>query len=543
MPGLTSITISSARRQKQAGQTILIFTMLCTLLLIPIAGLAVDGAIVYLMKAKLSSAVDAAALATARGLNAGQTLSAQENAATQTGTNYFAANMPSGMMGATLTNLSITFPTATVPNTMVVQVQATISVPLTFMRLLHFQTSSLTDIGQATRRVSNIILVLDRSYSLQLGGQCGNLISSAQKFVNLFAEGLDTMGLVDFQASANEDYQATANQKVFKTAINNYISQMQCSGYTNTAEALAVAYARLQKISQPSANNVIVLFTDGNADSIYASFPIRRVVGGKTPSDSLYNWSPVGNANPQKVQVGLSSCKSTVGSTLTGVISNLPGGLTNADDTGGVYVDTYHSGAPVPISWVSKYEAKNLYYPYPDTPVSGASCAFSGAQAANDAYPTSTVAIRNDVAYLPATDGNAPYDNNLVGYATQAADYYPATSLYKNQLRVDMTQSINDAALSDADNMATVIRTGVYGSTTSNVTATIYTIGLDNPPAEVVDSTFLERIANDPSAGAAYNSNQPTGMYKYCTPAGLQAAFVAIASQILRLSQPTPGSS
>lgn len=507
--------------------------MLCTLLLIPIAGLGIDGAIMYLMKSKLSAAVDAAALATARGLNAGQTLTAQENAATSTGTTYFYANLPTGTMGSTVSNLSITFPTPTIPNTMVVQVQATISVPLTFMRLLHFPTANLSDTGQATRRIANIILVLDRSYSLQLGGQCANLISAAQKFVNLFAEGLDTMGLVDFQASANEDVKAVPLAP-FKSTINADIQSMTCSGYTNTAEALAAAYNRLQIINQPSANNVIVLFTDGNADTISAAFPVRT----SSTTDNRYNWQPINQPQSSQglVSVGKSPCTPT---TLTGVVINAPGGLTSANDVAGVFQDTGQ-----PITWTSPYQASSTY-PYPAAEISASKCTFTQTTKTSPKgpydYPTNTLAVRNDIAYIPATD-DSQYSNPLTSSTwTQSSDYVPAGAAYGNRnpkvLRIDTVQSVNDAALSDADNMATSIRTGVYnsGKTTSQITATIYTIGLDNPPAEVVNSTFLERVANDPSA-PGYNSNQPTGMYKYCTPAGLEAAFVAIASQILRLS-------
>lgn len=529
MRAFTYPAITSGDRRTQRGQTVVIFTMLCTLLLIPIAGLGVDGAIMYLMKSKLSAAVDAAALATARGLNAGQGLSAQEAAATTTGTNYFNANLPAGTMGETLSNLSITFPTPKIANTTVVNVQATISVPMTFMRLLRFPTANLTASGTATRRISNIILVLDRSYSLQLGGQCSNVIQSAQQFVNLFAEGLDTMGLVDFQASAKEDFYANST---FKSSINSYIQSMQCSGYTNTAQGLAVAYKRLQTINQPLANNVIVLFTDGNADTISGVFPVRS----SSTSDSRYNWQNIYQSQSSQglVTVSKSPCSP---STLTGVLINAPGGVTSANDVAGVFQDTAQS-----ITWTSPYQSTGPQYPYPAAEITASNCTFTQTTKTSPKgsydYPTNTLAARNDIAYLPTTD-DSYYSISLTNsYWTQSSDYVPSGPYASSKvLRVDTVQSVNDAALSDADNMATAIRTGVYnsGKSTSQITATIYTIGLDNPPLEVVNSTFLERVANDPSA-PNYNPNQPIGMYKYCTPPGLQAAFVAIASQILRLS-------
>ncbi len=89
-------------KRKQRGATLLLFTLMAAMLLIPVIGLAVDGSICFWMKAKLSAAVDAAALATARGLNVGQTLSAQTAAATTTGDTYFAANFPAGIMGTSV---------------------------------------------------------------------------------------------------------------------------------------------------------------------------------------------------------------------------------------------------------------------------------------------------------------------------------------------------------------------------------------------------------------------------------------------------------
>lgn len=512
-------------RKNQRGQTVVIFTMLCTLLLIPLAGLAIDASVVYLMKAKLSSAVDAAALATARSLNLTAAPNQQDPAITM-GINYFAANLPAGTMGATIVGGGPTIPQPTLiakTNTLQVNVTATVQVPLYFMRMLGYPTSTMTASGQASRRVSNIILVLDRSYSIALGGNCANLISSAKSFVNDFVDGTDTMGLVDFQASANEDFPAASNFKTASKNINSYIGQLQCTGYTNTADALATAYNRLQQIGQLSANNVIVLFTDGNADTISADFPVRTLNTSKT---TVYNWLPIGSSNPSTVQQGASTCKSTI-KTLSGVITNLPGGLTSANDVGGVYQDTAQA-----ISWVSPYQSSGSGYPFPAAAVSGTNCYFTSTSTYS--YPYNTLAIRNDV-YIPLTD-NSQYKVSLVNsYWTQSADYV-STGPYKNKgLRTDTTDSVNDAALSDADNMANMIRGGTASSGPA-IQATIYTIGLGNPPAEVINTDFLERVANDARA-PGYNSSQPTGLFILCNSSGLQSAFQQIASQILRLSK------
>ncbi len=58
-------------RSKERGATLLLVTFVFTSFLIPMVGMTIDGAILYWVKAKLSAAVDASALATGRALNLG----------------------------------------------------------------------------------------------------------------------------------------------------------------------------------------------------------------------------------------------------------------------------------------------------------------------------------------------------------------------------------------------------------------------------------------------------------------------------------------
>ena len=59
----------------------LLFTATSFIVLIPVVGLAIDASFLYAVRAKLSSAVDASALAAGRSLNQGLTLQAQAAAA------------------------------------------------------------------------------------------------------------------------------------------------------------------------------------------------------------------------------------------------------------------------------------------------------------------------------------------------------------------------------------------------------------------------------------------------------------------------------
>ncbi len=56
------------------GVALVLGAVFC-LAIVPIIGLVVDGASAYLMRAEISTAVDASVLAGARSLNVGQTIS------------------------------------------------------------------------------------------------------------------------------------------------------------------------------------------------------------------------------------------------------------------------------------------------------------------------------------------------------------------------------------------------------------------------------------------------------------------------------------
>src|SRR5512145_2072869 len=75
---------------------IVLLTAITVLIMMPVAGLAIDAAILYAVKARLQSAADAAAIAAARSLNVGMTLSEQIDSARQRAHDFFDANYPSG---------------------------------------------------------------------------------------------------------------------------------------------------------------------------------------------------------------------------------------------------------------------------------------------------------------------------------------------------------------------------------------------------------------------------------------------------------------
>ena len=77
------------------------------LLIIPMIGLAIDVGFLYSIKSKLQSAVDGAALASARALSIGSTLDSQETAATANANlTWFNSNFPTGYFGTYSTSMN-----------------------------------------------------------------------------------------------------------------------------------------------------------------------------------------------------------------------------------------------------------------------------------------------------------------------------------------------------------------------------------------------------------------------------------------------------
>jgi Flp pilus assembly protein TadG len=491
-------------RRNERGVTLVMFTMMVALVIIPMIGLAIDGSILYWTKAKLSAAVDAGALAAGRDLSADPTTTAQ---------NYIYANLPPGWLGSSYSpapTVTVALDTPTL-GTRRVTVAASVTVPLYFMRFLGQPSTIVSASGVSSRRDTNIILIIDRSYSMQLAGACSTMIASAQSFINNFANGRDTLSLISFSTTANADFGPTQS---FQPGLNTKLGTAVCNGYTNTAAALNLAYTQIRGIAGASSKlNVIVLFTDGVPDSVQGDFQGDGTTSSsnviKKLIDVRYNWQ-----SPYTLVSGgvaASTCNSSAH--LTGIVVDTPGTTSPPplnNQTGGVY-----NPIGVPIS-------TNILLP---GLVSNACGSFS----------SNELKMRNDIAYLPPKDAlldpSTGLGNLLTGFRTAAdgSDTYPSGNPYLGKLRSDSPQSIMHASENAADAQARTIRND------TTYKPIIYTIGLGGTSSQPIDDELLERIANDPRSTSHDSSN--TGEYIPCTAAGLASAFQQVASQILHLSK------
>lgn len=255
----------TSNRKRERGFVTLIWTCMMLFIIMPVVGLAIDAGVMYVIKSKLQTAVDGAALGAARSLSRGIDIPSQQTSATDTAKRYFHANFPNNWMGVTPVNdPTVTWPAAP-PATAIINVQGDVNAPTWFMRIIGVSSLHFKVVGQATRRNVNLMLVVDRSTSLSDTGSCPTLASDSQLFVQSFSNNRDRMGLVTFGTYYNVDFAPNFN---FQSSMTTMLGNLQCSGFTNSAAAFSTAYQTLKGLADQNALNVVVLFTDGQPNTI-----------------------------------------------------------------------------------------------------------------------------------------------------------------------------------------------------------------------------------------------------------------------------------
>ena len=540
------------RRLAQKGVSLIVGTA-SMVLLIPSAGLSIDAALLYYTKARLQGAVDGAALGAARSLSLGATTAAQQTAAKQNAVNWFYANFPSTLWGTSNTQMDQSmvqvFDDPNNPNLRNVTVSANTTVPTIFMRWFNMSSTLVAATGNASRRDAVVMMVLDRSGSMNNSGSCPDLRASAKLFTGQFSAGRDRIGLVTFSDGA---YVASAPTTDFRTILgyddgitsgSGAIDNINCTGGTGTANALSLGYNELFKVNLPGAFNVLFMETDGLPntltmnlwDPVSGGFALNGTsgcadknnktmsTGGWTTATTARDWN---NTGGHVMGPG-------------GFMADIPAGAIGAIYSSDPVVASPGTGSFLLMGspWHLSSNA-GLGNPTNVRVTNATGCTFGGG-----ASP-STADIAN---WLPATD---VYGNSL----------NPATNPYLSVTMVTATrvaftgatkwQNYHNAALNATDNAAYRARTN------GTIPATMFVIGLGGntgggPP---VDHTLLQRIANDP-AGDAFNSpqaytscstnpgcvnysDQPQGTYIYSVDKNeLRSAFLRLSSQILRLSK------
>ena len=539
------------------------------LFIVPMMGLSIDVGFVYAVKSKLQASVDGAALASARALNIGSTLAAQETSATANATTWFNANFPSGYFGTYSTTIAA--PTYNSANqVMSIAISATTKVDSFFMKWLGFGATLVSATGTASRRTVVAMLVLDRSGSMCNGGSqpctksqttlpCADMISAAKLFTGQFQEGNDYIGLVSFsdnamiQSAPVQDFQSILGYSNASGSGTGALDSIGCYGGTNTAEGVSLGYQLLYQTNLPGAMNVLMLETDGLPNGLTMNFwdSSNNVPGLLSTSACLDAESPT----PKTVAGGgfktLAQVPSwTAGQSVTDTgygflasnsyLSNIPAGMVASVASG----DPGDSpeGFWATLKYITN-STGNASDPFNAFNYTGA----NGCSSDND------VTTLKDVGWWPKVD---VFGNSLnPSYSYQAVSTDTKGHLTQTNSNPTNWQNFHNGVLNATDNAAYIARgNGTIG-------ATVFAIGLggnsvNGPP----DPVLLQRMANDPNGdefnttgpdtgggyylpcaqetGCATWSAQPQGTFIYAPSSTyLAEAFLRISSQVLRLSK------
>lgn len=553
------------RSLTQKGISVMV-TGIMLVITVPFAGLAIDVGVLYLVKAKLQGATDAAALAAARNLNLGMTLAAQQANADTGARSVFNFNFPSGYMGSTSPTVTTAFSQLNA-STLKVDVTGTVNTPLYFMRILGGASQTVSAVGTATRRSVNLYLVLDKSGSMNSNSGCSNMRTAATTFVNYFANGRDKLGLITFNGGYKVDFTANAN---FNPGINNAISAITCGGTTGTANAVWQAYQGLLTLAEPLALNIIVLMTDGQPNGLTANWPVKlnqdtRYGDGRSYTITRNSGAGIPNlsysfpSNTTTYTVPPSPCQSSLGHYW---YRDLDAGTTAPFKNAANQIYTPSGSAPGPNSL---WTLGTLYGAIGSTGTASTTGPTNGLyDPANQSEPTiaapagcamlsSQNYVREDIAYVPSTDANGNQTSGFRNNYTNAGgygsgnDFYPTncnptascppsgTHPYSGKMRIDTPGGLVNASTNALDDAGKRIRND------ATYTPIIYTIGLGGTSGQPADMEVLSRLANTGDGVLdTYTADDGTVARGVAilapNPTQLSQAFIQIASSVLRLS-------
>jgi Flp pilus assembly protein TadG len=479
------------RKKPSKGMAVLV-TSVAMVFIIPAVGLSIDAGMLYAVKAKLSAASDAASLAAARSLSVGLTIDDQRANAVATAERFFQANFPTGYMGTTNSSVSVVVDES-VMKVRTVLSTASADAPSYFMKFLGFGATTVRAQGKASRRDVNVMLVLDRSGSMENAGACAPLKAAAKGFVNQFASGRDKIGLVTFGITYRLDFDLASDYKTRSgTNVITQLDNLVCAGGTNSATPFHLAYEQLTAITEPGALNVILFFTDGEPNTLTFTLPVRTAARGYTTS----------SAYPPN-STSRSPCTNTT------------------DKIGSMYGSNPPFGAIRPLAPVipvpsdTNFESAETYLA--DT---SSGCYYAGSSTSNRSRISGDIAWMPDHALMP--DGSLV---NVTGYRTGLTTFNDP--LHNARYSITMNNMVT-AAYNVLDNVAAIARN-------DSRLIVVYSIGLGTVNAG--NETLLKRVANDLES-PIHTDATPTGLYVYAPDSSaLNQAFYQIASEILRLAR------
>jgi Mg-chelatase subunit ChlD len=250
----------------QRGAVIVIFA-LSLVVLIGFVAIGTEVGRWYHVRAELSKAVDAAAIAGAANIS-NTTIDVEALAR-----DFGMENFQPGYLGtATEEGRSVSF-TTTRPETGRISVTGRTTSVGVLSRLFGVEYVPTTASGLAQKNKVEIMMVLDRSGSMA-GNPLSNLKTAARAFLGYYedTQDEDRIGLVTFATGVS----LRAPDINFFTPITSSINAMAATGATNAEDALAQAGAAFTDQTGVSAANriqqFIVFFTDGRPTAFRSTF-------------------------------------------------------------------------------------------------------------------------------------------------------------------------------------------------------------------------------------------------------------------------------
>jgi Flp pilus assembly protein TadG len=477
----------------QDGYALIYMSVVLAVLLI-FTGLAVDTGRAYVVKAQLSKAVDGAALAAARNLNSGNPRSEAVN--------IFRANFPAGYLGTSSSTDPTSdpnfFKSAVDPTTGVntVTVNASAVLPTTFMRLANFNQVTVSSMGEATRRMVDLSLVLDVSSSI--GWQWPTVRDAVRTFVDAFDKNNDRVALLTFGNGASVLDAMPSSRGFDKVKLSGDVPNTLPGGSTNMVEGLYRGWDELRSVpaGQQSGLRVIVLFTDGASNSVPADYDAAPGAGRALRTyDFPKNLpDPDGQTWNNPTIAGLYNTSSASGAATPSYSIQVPKWDNDCSAAGSCLTQVPY--LPL-INWQGNHRSSAI-------PTS---------------FPLQTGALK--------VDGSAQSSVRGLRNKNAATGRYPADVWNINNAARNLVEIIANAARNDNGDYRIRIYTIGMGELVR------YKLGTRKEMSEDI----LKRISND-ATSMEFNSAQLEGKYYYAkTAADVGPAFQALQNQIIRLSK------
>jgi Flp pilus assembly protein TadG len=462
------------------------------------AGLVIDLGRVYLVRAHLAKALDAAALVAVRNLGLGQATAQAE------ADEIFNANFPSGYLGVTGAAPTFTFGIA--PDASI-QVTGTsnVTLPTPFTAFLggNLTFGSKTKV---TRRLVDVAFVVDRSGSI--GDAWPEVQDAVQRFTSFFDPANDRLALVMFSGNTIVMDPIRTGRGFNATSVTNHIQGIPCEGNTLTSEGIYAGWDQLRAVPVGSQSplRAIVLFTDGTPNAFVGTFSVSASWGG-----SSGGWGSSGSSGSTVSRTGVLS---------TSDFPRTSGGGTDEPDVRGLY-QPYGTATDPDIAWVS---------PTGSSYSSGRSADLNRVNSLIQRLPLQSTHPVHVSSGIP-TAFNL-YDAALPGQ--RALNGGASSGLPNNNVR-----NANNAAR----NLAEIIANAARSDTSGAHPIRIYTLGMGDMlnqatgTARETGASILLRIANDRTS-ASFNPAQQEGKYYYAhDPSELNAAFEAVRDQMIRVTE------